>query len=71
MYKAIESLIKKKGKGIAAIILCDGGERYLDTVFNDEWMNKNHLMDDCISRNLRDWLRGMNNGLISMGKRSI
>ena len=71
LYKAIESLIKKKGKGIAAIILCDGGERYLDTVFNDEWMNKNHLMDDCISRNLRDWLRGMNNGLISMGKRSI
>ena len=26
-------------------MVCDGGEKYLDTVFNDEWMSERGLLD--------------------------
>jgi cystathionine beta-synthase len=26
-------------------IVCDGGEKYLDTVFDDEWMRARNLLD--------------------------
>jgi cystathionine beta-synthase len=27
-------------------LVCDGGEKYLDTVFDDEWMTRYALLDD-------------------------
>ncbi|RDK03544.1 cysteine synthase [Paraburkholderia lacunae] len=34
------------------VLICDGGEKYLDTVFNDDWMNERNLLDDSIAREL-------------------
>lgn len=30
----------------------DGGEKYLDTVFNDDWMNARHLIDPALEREI-------------------
>ncbi len=57
IYKAIEDISKKKGSGNAVILLCDGGEKYLNNVFNDEWMTKNDLFDKQVETKLNKWIR--------------
>lgn len=57
LYKALEDINKKTGSGNAVVLLCDGGEKYLNNVFNNEWMTKNNLFDDKISSNLDKWIR--------------
>lgn len=56
LYKALEEIIKKEGKGNAVILLCDGGEKYLNTIFNDSWMKKNDLFDDNVEKQLSKWI---------------
>jgi cystathionine beta-synthase len=36
------------------VLVCDGGEKYLDTVFDDDWMRARNLLDDAIARELDD-----------------
>lgn len=31
------------------VLVCDGGEKYLDTVFDDDWMRERDLLDDTIA----------------------
>ncbi|TKC89833.1 cysteine synthase family protein [Trinickia terrae] len=31
------------------VLVCDGGEKYLDTVFNDDWMREHGLLDDSVA----------------------
>lgn len=57
LYKALEDINTKKGSGTAVILLCDGGEKYLDNVFNDEWMRTNNMFDSSVDKSLNDWLR--------------
>ena len=57
LYKALEDLNKKSGKGTAVILLCDGGEKYLGNVFNDEWMNDHNLIDNTIEQNIERFLK--------------
>ena len=38
-------------------IIGDGGEKYLDTIFNDEWMKKNNLYDPRIETDLASILK--------------
>lgn len=56
LYKALECIAQKKDKGTAVILLCDGGERYIDTVFNDEWINKHSFNNQYVYNNLENWL---------------
>ncbi len=56
LYKALQQISTNEGRGTAVILLCDGGERYLDTVYNDEWMINHHLIDETVSDNLFKWL---------------
>lgn len=56
IFKAIEDIHKKSGKGVAVILTCDGGEKYLDRVFDDDWMRKNDLIDASIEKKLSEWL---------------
>lgn len=58
LYKALEDINKKRGSGKAVVLLCDGGEKYLNNIFNDEWMSKNDLIDLSVEKNLKDWVRG-------------
>lgn len=56
LYKAIEDIISKKNSGTAVILLCDGGEKYLNNIFNDEWMQKYNLLDKNIEEQLSKWI---------------
>lgn len=56
LYKALEDINKKKGSGIAVILLCDGGEKYLNNIFNDEWMQNNKLINNEIENKLSNWI---------------
>lgn len=56
IYKALEDINKKSGSGKAVILLCDGGEKYLNSVFNDEWMKKNNLINENIAKQLEKWI---------------
>ena len=56
LYKALEDINKKANEGKAVILLCDGGEKYLNNVFNDEWMEKNNLIDKKIEKVISSWI---------------
>ncbi len=56
LFKALEDVNKKEGSGTAVVLLCDGGEKYLNNVFNDEWMEKNNLIDTTIEKQLEEWI---------------
>ena len=56
MYKALEDINKKANEEKAVILLCDGGEKYLNNVFNDEWMEKNNLIDKKIEKVISSWI---------------
>lgn len=56
LYKALEDISNKKGEGTAVVLLCDGGEKYLNNIFNDEWMIKNNLIDKNIEKRLESWI---------------
>ena len=45
LFKAIQYLADRKDKGKAVVLVNDGGERYLSTIYDDEWMRKNKLID--------------------------
>ena len=57
LYKALEDINSKKGYGTAVVLLCDSGEKYLDKVFNDDWMTQNSMFDLNVDENLNNWLR--------------
>ena len=56
LFKALEDINKKNGTGKAVVLLCDGGEKYLNNIFNDEWMKKNDLIDLSISKLLESFI---------------
>ena len=56
LFKALEDINKKEGKGVAVVLLCDGGEKYLNNIFNDEWMRKNDLIDKSVEERLESWI---------------
>lgn len=56
IYQALKKLNNSNSGGNAVILVCDGGEKYLDKVFNDNWMMENNLIDENVTRQLEDWL---------------
>jgi cystathionine beta-synthase len=34
------------------VLICDGGEKYLDTVFDDDWLKERGLLDQSVAREL-------------------
>lgn len=57
LYKALEDINSMSGSGTAVVIVCDGGEKYLDSVFNDCWMKQNNMLDPSVDEKLNKWLR--------------
>jgi cystathionine beta-synthase len=39
-------------------LVCDGGEKYLDSVFDDDWMKERDLLDDDVESRVDDLLAG-------------
>lgn len=46
VYAALTRLEEFAPASTVVTIVCDGGEKYLDTVFDDEWMNDRDLLDE-------------------------
>lgn len=53
VYKALERIESRSGAGIMLALLADGGERYLSTIFDDDWMREHGLLDDAIYEQVR------------------
>ncbi|MFJ3855744.1 PLP-dependent cysteine synthase family protein [Streptomyces sp. NPDC090085] len=57
VYKALEQA-RNAGPGSTIVVLvCDGGDKYLDTVFNDDWMAAHGLFDERVAHRLAAMLR--------------
>ncbi|RVP82795.1 cysteine synthase family protein, partial [Sinorhizobium meliloti] len=56
IYKALEFIAEGKLAGTVVTTVADGGEKYLGTIFDDEWMAKRRLLDPTIAEQLDSWL---------------
>jgi cystathionine beta-synthase len=56
IYKALEFIAARKLSGTVVTPVADGGEKYLGSVFDDEWMAKRDLLDPTIAAQLDTWL---------------
>lgn len=52
IYHALKMLATLPARATLVALICDGGEKYLDTVFNDNWMHERDLLDADIAREL-------------------
>lgn len=48
IYKAVQDALTAPPESISIVLVCDGGEKYMDTVFDDDWMIANGLHDERI-----------------------
>ncbi|MDD5750983.1 MAG: cysteine synthase family protein [Candidatus Peribacteraceae bacterium] len=53
LYKALEQIHGRTGAGKMVAIMADGGEKYTSTIFNDEWMSNQRLLDASVEVRLR------------------
>lgn len=52
LYQALRRAEVAPPGSTIVVLVCDGGEKYLDTVFNDEWMRDRALIDPSIGEEL-------------------
>jgi cystathionine beta-synthase len=50
VYEALKRLPQIPPESTLVALVCDGGEKYLDTVFNDEWMRDHRLLDPSVEQ---------------------
>ncbi|TIR62616.1 MAG: cysteine synthase family protein, partial [Mesorhizobium sp.] len=55
IYKALEFIASGKLTGTIVTTVVDGGEKYLGTIFDDDWMAKRRLLDPSIAAQLDGW----------------
>ena len=55
LYGALQMIKERRVKGHVVMIVSDGGEKYLDTIFNDQWVSELDLIDDGILIELDDF----------------
>ncbi|MBU0459000.1 cysteine synthase family protein [Patescibacteria group bacterium] len=53
IYKALSIMEKQPETGVMLGILPDGGEKYLQSIFNDDWMVARNLLDVSVDYRLR------------------
>ncbi|QZI70546.1 cysteine synthase family protein [Pseudomonas protegens] len=56
IYHALRQAQDCPAQSVIVALVCDGGEKYLDTVFNDEWMDHHQLFDPEVRQHLACWL---------------
>jgi cystathionine beta-synthase len=57
IYKALERARTVPLGTVIVVLVCDGGEKYLDTVYNDDWMAAEDLFDARVVNHLESMLR--------------
>lgn len=56
VYQALREARHAPAHSVIVVLVCDGGEKYLDTVFNDQWMADRQLLAPQVHRELGQWL---------------
>ncbi|AFH93929.1 MULTISPECIES: PLP-dependent cysteine synthase family protein [Providencia] len=56
VYKALEYINTDILSGNVVVIVVDGGEKYLNTIFNEQWLSARNLISEEISHQLNRWL---------------
>ncbi|MFE4975362.1 cysteine synthase family protein [Kitasatospora sp. NPDC056651] len=56
VHEALNRLRTLAPEAVMVAFINDGGEKYLDTVFNDDWMNARALLDDAVEAGVDDML---------------
>lgn len=56
VYKALEYINTDILSGNIVVIVVDGGEKYLNTIFNEQWLSARNLISEEISHQLNRWL---------------
>ncbi len=56
VYKALELVHNDELSGNIVLAIVDGGEKYLNTVFNEEWLGERKLLDPEVWKRLDFWL---------------
>ncbi|BAD59716.1 cysteine synthase family protein [Nocardia farcinica] len=57
VYVGLERLEQFPPGSTVVTIVCDGGEKYLDTVFDDDWMRARDLLAPAVEDRVREHLR--------------
>lgn len=57
VYKALELADSREEGGNMVALIPDGGERYISTIFNDDWMHNNQLVDISIETHLKTLMK--------------
>ncbi|AHG18396.1 cysteine synthase [Chania multitudinisentens RB-25] len=55
IYKALEFINKGTIRGNVALVVADGGEKYLHTIFNETWLQERNLISPEIWQQLDGW----------------
>ncbi|EUB98236.1 hypothetical protein PMI07_006550 [Rhizobium sp. CF080] len=45
IYVALRRLPLPEPGSTIVVLICDAGEKYLDTIYNDDWLNERHLLN--------------------------
>ncbi|MGI5373281.1 cysteine synthase family protein [Streptomyces sp. CA-251387] len=56
VYQALTRMSSLAPGTTMVALINDGGEKYMDTVFNDDWMNARHLIDPPVEREIDELL---------------
>lgn len=56
IYKALELIHERNLQGTVVTCVADGGEKYLHTVFNEDWLRERKLTDAAVWHRLGNWL---------------
>ena len=52
LYQALRRAEAAPPHSTIVVLVCDGGEKYLDTVFDDDWMRAHELLDPSVDEEL-------------------
>ncbi|MCK7616032.1 PLP-dependent cysteine synthase family protein [Roseibium sediminicola] len=74
IHAALTRLALVEPHSIIVVLVCDAGEKYLDSVFNDDWLMERHLLDETAHQRLsrlidayQDSIRLSSEPLIAIG----
>ncbi|MDK8728173.1 hypothetical protein QP838_10715 [Corynebacterium amycolatum] len=57
IYEGLRHLHEFQAGTTMVVIVCDAGEKYLDTIFDTDWLQKNHLYSEVMERQVSRMLR--------------
>ncbi|MEU0539531.1 cysteine synthase family protein [Nocardia sp. NPDC005978] len=57
VHVALRQLVHLAPGSTAVVLVCDAGEKYLDTVYDDQWLAARGLLDEALGQRITRWCR--------------